>query len=1084
MRYPTDLTDKNLPALELEKMNYWQEKKVFERSVKERPNNKQFVMYDGPPFATGLPHYGHILAGTLKDVMPRYFTMRGYRVERRLGWDCHGVPVEYEVEKREQLQGNKDIHRLGIAEFNEKCRSIVLTYTEEWKKTNNRLARFIDMENDYKTMDSGYMDSVWGVFNQLHKKNFVYEGKKIVAFSPALGTALSDFEAKQNYQKVSDPSITLEFPLAHDKNTVLLVWTTTPWSIPTNIAIAVNLSLQYVQVKLQDSNKTYIVEKNLVSKNFDADKIVSQQDYDVNQLVGKNYLPMFDLQKNNANNQNTNHYYSIIVSDHVTNTDGTGLVHISPAHGEDDFKLGVKYKFPVSDFANENGIFNDGLSEVQGKHFKEADKDIIRLIKGQQRLFKQATIHHDYPFCWRTDKPLMYRAVPAWYVQVTAVKDKIINNNKKINWYPDFVGSKRFHNWLENSKDWAVSRSRYWGCPIPIWRNMNDPSDYIVIESRQQLEELSGKKITDMHRHFIDDIVLEIKGNKYKRIPEVFDCWFESGSMPYAHHYYKFDNDTEFLANKFPADYIAEGIDQTRGWFYTLNVLSTMLYDKPAFKNCIVNGILLGDDNKKMSKSKKNYPNVDEVFTKHGADALRILLLGSPATNAQNLAVTEREIKNQVQNVLLPILNVYKFFAVNANDANFVPKPDFNYASITGYFEQWLVYRTELFKEKITKNYEGYNLIAVCQEIKTFINDLSNWYLHHNRSVFTVVGQEHAEKKSQAFYALYHALNTWSLFAAPVLPYMSEIIFQALHTQAESIHLQILPPALNVNQMQASYDDMELIKQVVQLGQRIREEKNLRLRQPLAKIMIDKKLYNSLSQYQGIIKSMLNIKEIDWIADSSNMLEEKVKLNWNHLREDFSTDMPAIRSAFEKKEFKLASVNSKYTLKVAGLDLTDNYFEVYHSAVKSLQKGIEGRQKDGICVLMDTNLTSDLIKEGECRDLMRLLQNARKDLGFELNQVVDVYLGPKAREVVRGSEELILQTTRSRILDAQVPADAKIGKLLLGKQSEQMSMCLSPKQEVSLAQSTQGLFGGNASDNNNNNNVTIPSEPSVINSFN
>lgn len=1012
MPYDVEICEKSISELEKLVMEFWRKKNIFQKSVQRHPKYNSYVLYDGPPFATGLPHYGHVLAHSIKDVLPRYHTMQGKRVERRFGWDCHGVPVEYEVEKEFKIHGTVGIEKMGIAEFNEKCRSIVLRYTKEWRVIEERLGRFIDMDNDYKTMEKGFMNSVWAVFYQLQEKGLIYEGKKIVAYSPELGTPLSDFEAKLNYKKIQDPAITMQFPLVNDPNTSFLVWTTTPWSVPTNVAIALNPKLSYVKVYIK-GGKNYILVKDAIEKYFKKEDILKIKQIELEELLGKQYVPMFNLI---PKEQETN-CYKIVESDHVIATDGTGLVHISPAHGEDDYKIGQIYNLPILDFTDRNCVFHQ-IPEVQGQFFKEADKTLIKLMKAKKRILKHETISHEYPFCWRTDKPLMYRAIPSWYVKVTAIKNDLIENNKKINWYPNFIGQKRFHNWLESAKDWAISRNRYWGCPIPIWRNVNDPADCIFIKSAEELENLMGIKIKDLHRHYIDHLVIQKDGKVYQRIPEVFDCWFESGAMPYAQDHYMFENEQEFLET-FPADFIAEGADQTRGWFYTLNVLSTALYNKPAFKNCVVNGILLGNDGKKMSKSKGNYPKLDLVFEKYGADALRFLLLGSPATNAQELAVDEKQIANNVRQVILPMLNIYKFFAIYANQAGFRSDDAIDLDQLKDSLNKWLIYRIELFKANVTAHYDKYNLIGVCQEIKFFIEDLSNWYLHNNRDAFSFHSFKHkqltlSKTQKQPFQCLHYALHHLSLCCAPIIPFISEVIYQCLHGTHLSVHLQDWPKLIDTKRYSNEYESVELVKKVVHLGQRVREENSIRLRQPLSVVYLDKKLKKKLSAYEDFIKEGLNVKSIEWVDDASGLLDKKITLNFSILGKTYRSDISQIKKAFEDGNYTFD--NNK--LIVAGKILSEEEFNI-HFIPKVETCGI---QKENLWVVFNTHLTPELIKEGEIRDLIRNLQNMRKEAGYQITQHVEIYVGPELLKMLSGFEDYLQEETNCEMIHNQPPA--------------------------------------------------------------
>jgi isoleucyl-tRNA synthetase len=962
MPYPTTIPNQSIPQLEERVLEFWQREQIFKKSVEQRPVDNQFVLYDGPPFATGLPHYGHVLAHSIKDVLPRYQTMRGKRVERRFGWDCHGVPVEYQVEQELKLNGKKDIEAGGIANFNEACRSIVQKYTKEWRYTEDRLGRFVDMDNDYKTMDLNFMESVWAVFKKINDKNLVYEGKKVVAYSPELGTPLSDFESKLNYKTISDPEVVLAFPLVSDPAVSLLVWTTTPWSVPANVAIAVNPALSYVKITTAD-DKQYIVAESTARQHFKKG-VKTQVSFDINSILGQAYEALF-IEGGEANAN----CFKIISSDHVTDSDGTGLVHIAPAFGEDDYRLGMAHQLPVMDYFDNNGRFKEDapVAVARGLSFKDADKAIIEVIKAKGKLFHHGTFHHEYPFCWRTDKPLMYRAVSSWYVKVTAIKSDILANNEKINWYPDHVGKKRFKDWLTNARDWAISRSRYWGTPIPIWRNTADENDYLVLGSIAELQQYTDTPITDLHRHCIDDLKIEKDGKVYQRIPEVFDCWFESGAMPYAQAHYPFENAQQFEST-FPADFIAEGLDQTRGWFYTLMVLSTALFNKPAFKNCMVNGILLGDDGKKMSKSKRNYPPINDVFAKYGADPLRFLLLRSGATQAQEMRVSEDKIKEVTRQVLLPILHILTFFADKANKNGFQPETaicDTPHLSVA--LDQWLFYATEHFKERMQTCFDNYDLVSACQEVVNYIEQFSKLYVRNSKLRL----KTGSSQTQEGLVCMHHALTTLSKCIAPLTPFMGDILYQALFGNTQSVHLQEWPALLNKIQYQNAFNSIEICRTIIRLANSVRQENNIELKQPLISITLSDTLRETLQPHMDMLKEALNVENIIWLNGSaSDLLKTEITLNEKALGPKYRNALKSLRSDFIQGKYSLEAD----VLTVGSHQLSASEFTITYKPNGNVRGAVEGP----LWMTLDCELTADLAEKGRFRRLQREIQVMRK----------------------------------------------------------------------------------------------------------
>lgn len=686
-KFPQPDSHKSIAASEEQILKYWQDNRIFEQTIEQRSAHNEFTFFDGPPFATGLPHYGHILAGTIKDAIPRYKTMQGYRVNRKWGWDCHGVPVEFQVEKEHQIGGKPGIEKMGVAKFNELCRSVVLRCADDWHQTVDRMGRFVDFKDDYKTMDPDFMESVWWVFGQLWKKGLIYEGEKVVAYSPKLGSPLSNFEANLNYKDIDDPAVTVKFELREEPRTYFLAWTTTPWTLPSNLALAVHPKLEYALVSHEGSK--YWLAKALVERTFgeDAEIVKTTPGED---LVSLHYKPLFPFFTEHDG------AFRVLSADYVSAEDGTGIVHQAPNFGEDDsrvcFEHGIKPLAPQP--ITDDGYFDSQIPELAGKYFRKdseiADSEnnandwVMQDLKERGLLFKREQLRHSYPHCWRTDCALMYRGINTWFVDVQQIKEMMIEKNQDINWLPEHLKNGRFGKMIEGAPDWAISRNRYWGCPLPVWR-CESCGEIHVISSRAQLEAQVGTKVDDLHKHFVDDLSWECEkcaNGKMKRIEEVLDCWFESGSMPYASTHYPFclleegQDVDEFDPEKHEfqtADFIAEGLDQTRGWFYTLHVLGCALFGKNIFKNVITNGIVLAEDGQKMSKSKRNYPDPNLVFNKYGADAMRYYLLSSPVVRGENFRFAENGVAEVLKSVVLPLRSAYQFFSTYANIDNWQP---------------------------------------------------------------------------------------------------------------------------------------------------------------------------------------------------------------------------------------------------------------------------------------------------------------------------------------------------------------------------------------------------------------------------
>ncbi|MEI6397917.1 MAG: isoleucine--tRNA ligase, partial [Pseudomonadota bacterium] len=730
--------DVNLSEMEREVLASWKTNQIFTKQNDRRKNAKEFAFYDGPPFANGLPHYGHLLANTIKDIVPRCWIMRGFKVERKFGWDCHGVPVEYEIEKRDNLKGSGAIKEIGIGEFNERCRASVLHYANEWEKTITRIGRWVDWSNQYRTMDMSFMETVWWVFSELYKKGLVYRSHKVVPYSPRLTSVLSNFEANQNYKMTQDPSVFIRFKLKNE-DAYFLAWTTTPWTLISNLALAVGPDIDYVKVKhLADGAVYWLAEARLdavFKKPKSGEAVVEILERSKgNALKGKSYEPLFPYFASHKNS------FVVLVDSYVTTADGSGIVHQAPAYGEDDFRICKAANIEFVDPIDDEGRFKDPISEYKGMNFKEADKEITKRLKAEGKLIRQETVDHSYPFCDRTDTPLMYRAVPCWYVAVEKIIPKLVANNQKINWVPGHLKDGRMGNWLENARDWAISRNRFWGTPLPIWVCDTHEEHIEVFGDAVSLERKSGRKLTDLHKHFIDDIAFKCSecSGTMKRVPEVFDCWFESGSMPYAQLHYPFENKAR-LEEIFPADFIAEGLDQTRGWFYTLSVLSTALFDRPAFKNVIVNGIICDETGKKMSKRHRNYTAPEELLEKYGADGTRLYMINSPILRGEDLVFSDKGVVETIRAVILPLWNAQSFLTTYADADGWRPNAELaggKRPKATAELDQWIISRLHTMIQSVHQHMESYHLYAVIPEVLTFIEELTNWYIRLSRRRF------------------------------------------------------------------------------------------------------------------------------------------------------------------------------------------------------------------------------------------------------------------------------------------------------------------------------------------------------------
>lgn len=1000
-----EIVEESFPKREEDVLSYWEERGTFLKSVEQRQGGPLFSFYDGPPFATGLPHYGHLLVGTIKDVVHRYKTMKGYYLPRRFGWDCHGLPVENEIEKVHNLTGASAIEEYGIARFNEECRKIVLRYTKEWEGTVKRMGRWVDFGHTYRTMDISFMESVWWVFKQLYEKGLVYEGYKVMPFSAKLGTPLSNFEATQNYKEVDDPALTVAFQVEGEEHTYLLAWTTTPWTLISNLAITAHPDITYVKVEDKAARKKFILSKDRLSTYYKShDEYIVLEEMSGKALAGTRYMPLFP----HFADQKAKGAFRVLNGDFVTTEDGTGLVHTAPAFGEDDFyvclRAGIEPVCPV----DRNGKFTEQVPEYVGQFVRDCDKDIIRHLKKEGKLVHQGTIRHRYPFCWRSDTPLIYRAMSSWFVSVEKIKDRLLAANEKIHWVPEHVKEGRFGKWLEGARDWAISRNRYWGTPIPLWRAPD--GELIAIGSIKELEELTGAKITDLHRHHIDDLVIRKNGKEYTRVPEVFDCWFESGSMPYAQDHYPFEHKVEF-GERFPADFIAEALDQTRGWFYTLTVLSVALFDKPAFKNCVVNGIVLAEDGQKMSKRLRNYPDPLEVAHKYGADAIRLYMLHSPVVRADNLCFSEKGVEHILRQILIPLWNSYSFLVTYARIYDW--HPDEKPVKPSAEIDRWLLSVLNKLIEGVEKGMDGYDLSLSVEPFVGFVEEITNWYIRRSRRRFW--DDKDTADRREAFWTLYTVLFELTKVCAPYVPFMSEVIYQNLRRESdpESVHLCDYPKHRPEWRDKGLEEAMSAVQMAVSLGHGLRKENKLKVRQPLARAHVaaaNKETLSFLQSQEHLIKEELNVKEVVFSGDETRFVKLKAKPNFRVLGKKVGKLMPLAHKAIEG--FGLHELHQLLNGREVSITLDGENVVITSEDVaveRQIHEGMVAGNEGDITVALDTALTDALVMEGLAREVVNKINTMRRDAGFAVSDRIVVKLDttPKVEEAFKHFEDYI-----------------------------------------------------------------------------
>ncbi len=979
-------TNLNFKERELEVLKYWKDNDIFEKSIKNREGGPTFTFYDGPPTANGRPHIGHILTRVIKDIIPRYKTMKGYKVLRKAGWDTHGLPVELEVEKLLGIDGKPQIEKYGVEPFIQKCKQSVWTYKQEWEKMSDRVGYWADMENPYITYDNNYIESVWWSLKQIWDKDLLYKGHKIVPYCPRCGTALSSHEVAQGYKDVKEPSIYVKFQVKDQPGVYLLAWTTTPWTLPSNVALAVNPDETYVKVKCQD--EVYILAEALAAP-------VLEKEYEVlekckgKDLIGIDYEPLFDFvtPKKRA--------YYVVAADYVTLTDGTGIVHTAPAFGEDDARTGRNNDLPFVQLVSEQGTFVDSVTPWKGVFVKDADKDIIKHLKERNLLFKVLDYEHSYPFCWRCDTPLLYYARDTWFIKTTEIRDKLIANNKKINWYPESIGEGRFGNFLENNVDWGLSRERYWGTPLPIWEC--ECGHRHAIGSIQELREM-GEDVSEnieLHKPYIDNVFLKCPKcqGRMKRVQEVIDCWYDSGSMPFAQWHYPFENKEVFNDN-YPADFISEALDQTRGWFYVLHTISTLLFDKPAFKNVIVLGLVQDKDGQKMSKHKGNVVDPWTVLDKQGADAVRWYFYTTSApwlpSRFYDDAVSEAQRK-----FMGTLWNTYAFYVLYANIDQFNPMNYKLEADKLSPLDKWILSKLNSLIKIVDKGLEGYRITESARAIQDFVDDVSNWYVRRSRERFWTKGME--QDKINAYMTLWTVLSTVAKLSAPFIPFMAEEIYQNLVNNVDanapaSVHLCDFPVSDEKLIDKALEDNMENVLKLVVLGRACRNTANIKNRQPIGNMYV-KAGFTMPEMYVDLVADELNIKKIIFTDDAKAFTEYKFKPQLRTLGPKYGKLVPQIGKV-------LAEIDSDVLLvpfakgETAKLDVEGNAVELAEADVlmEVVQKqGFVSENDKDVTVVLDTNLSPELIEEGYVREIISKIQTMRKEAGFEVMDNIKVY---------------------------------------------------------------------------------------------
>ena len=1030
-------TDLKFVDREKEVLKFWNENNIFGKSIDIRADGEPYTFYDGPPTANGKPHIGHVLTRVIKDMIPRYRTMKGYKVLRKAGWDTHGLPVELEVEKKLGLDGKEQIEEYGLEPFIQECKESVWKYKGMWEQFSGTVGFWADMDDPYVTYHNSFIESEWWALKQIWDKKLLYKGHKIVPYCPRCGTPLSSHEVAQGYKDVKEKSVIAKFRVKGTEDEYILAWTTTPWTLPSNVALCVNPVETYVKVKVQVNAQNDVVkegEEDTAVKTeyyYLAEALLSVIDgaYEVvESYVGKDleykeYEPLFDYAKPGKK------CYYVTCDGYVTLTDGTGVVHIAPAFGEDDAKVGRNYDLPFVQLVDEKGEFKEEVTDLAGVFCKKGDEAILKMLGAKGLLFKVLKFEHSYPFCWRCDTPLIYYARESWFIKMTAVKDRMIANNKTINWIPESIGKGRFGDWLENLQDWAVSRNRYWGTPLNVWEC--ECGQMHAIGSIEELKSMSDNCPDDieLHRPFIDAVTIKCPccGKQMHRVPEVIDCWFDSGSMPFAQWHYPFEN-KEIFEENFPANFISEAVDQTRGWFYSLLAISTLIFDKAPYKNVIVLGLVLDGEGQKMSKSKGNAVDPFDALEKYGADAIRWYFYINSAPWLPN-KFHDRAVVEGQRKFMGTLWNTYAFFTLYANIDEFdATKYTLEYDKLP-VMDRWILSRLNTTVKEVDDNLANYRIPETARALQEFVDELSNWYVRRARERFWAKGME--QDKINAYLTLYTSLVTISKAAAPMIPFMTEDIYRNLvcgidPSAPESVHLCDFPEADESMIDTALEAEMEEVLNAVVLGRACRNSANVKNRQPLNKMYIkaDKKLSDF---YIGIIADELNVKSVEFADDVSAYTDYLFKPQLRTLGKRFGKQINVLRETLANLDGSAAmtELNEKGSITIT-LDGTEEVIEKDDLLIEALQtEGYVSESNNGVTVVLDTNLTDELVEEGFVREIISKIQNMRKDSGFEVMDHIKVYQSgnDRIKDILLRNED----TIKREVLATDIITDSMDG---------------------------------------------------------